>query len=172
MGEDIVKQLREFQDVLGRPPEFDDVLTIGDDAADEILALREQLAEWKESCADANKRFEKAEAELAALKNQEPIAWRFSVDGQYFVSKTRESASKLVAECIALETITPVEPLYASPVPAAPEGMMLVPIEPSHAMKTAALAINIMLDDEQIDLTFEEVTAIYKAMLSASKEER
>lgn len=37
---DIVKELREFQDALGRPPEFDDVLTIGDDAADEIIALR------------------------------------------------------------------------------------------------------------------------------------
>jgi hypothetical protein len=57
-------------------------------------------------------------------------------------------------------------PLYAAPVPSIPEGYQLVPVEPTREMKMAGLHADI-----PVSLSFTEVTAIYKAMIAAAKEE-
>ena len=53
--------------------------------------------------------------------------------------------------------------LYARPVPAIPEGMALVPVEPTDAQVIAA--INASLNDKAIN-----GVTIYKAMISAAQE--
>lgn len=52
--------------------------------------------------------------------------------------------------------------------------MKLLPIEPTSKMKTAAIG-EILFDEDTKDywqLTFEEVTAIYKTMINAYEEKK
>lgn len=60
----------------------------------------------------------------------------------------------------------------AQPAPSVPEGWKLVPIEPTPMMKTAGIGVEVYQDSPPSTdcLTWEEVEAIYKAMLAAAPE--
>jgi hypothetical protein len=63
-----------------------------------------------------------------------------------------------------------LDALKSSPVPSIPEGYQLVPVEPTFKMQRAGMYTESNPDDP-VSLTFREVTAIYKAMIAAAKEE-
>ena len=67
-----------------------------------------------------------------------------------------------------LAASTPAQPAQQQ----VPEGYVLAPVEPTNKMKNAGTSIGVYLDHEcELDaMTWEEVTEIYKAMLTASQE--
>jgi hypothetical protein len=64
-----------------------------------------------------------------------------------------------------------LDALKSDPVPSIPEGYQLVPVEPTFEMQRAGMYTESNPDDP-VSLTFREVTAIYKAMLAAAKDEK
>lgn len=79
------------------------------------------------------RRIAELEAELAALKAQEPVAWRYKCSrGHWRYVKGRTGWEN------EYPTLKP-EPLYARPVPVkVPEGWKLVPVEPTGEMLRAS----------------------------------
>ena len=134
------------------------------DAKDkEIAQLRAELKESKDAhesdAMDYASKVDEMRTELDALKSQKPIGyWRHTFAGKLCINKSLQC--DIDGNSPELPDSTP---LYARPVPAIPEGMALVPVEPTDAQVIAA--INASLNDKAIN-----GVTIYKAMISAAQE--
>ena len=137
---------------MGKHQQECDYLAMIESQADEITALKsENIAlrkVWGERC-----------EELDALNSQKPIGyWRHTFAGKLCINKSLQC--DIDGNSPELPDSTP---LYARPAPSIPEGMALVPVEPTDAQVIAA--INASLNDKAIN-----GVTIYKAMISAAQE--
>ena len=134
------------------------------DAKDkEIAQLRAELKESKDAhesdAMDYASKVDEMRTELDALKSQKPIGyWRHTFAGKLCINKSLQC--DIDGNSPELPDSTP---LYARPAPSIPEGMALVPVEPTDAQVIAA--INASLNDKAIN-----GVTIYKAMISAAQE--
>ena len=92
----------------------------------------------------------------AKLREQEPIA-KFDWSQGKFVWLTKCNYR-----------LHDNQPLYLRPAPSAPEGMVLVPIEPTAAMAAAGWDDAIEHEADNIDIY--DIAGIYRAMLNAAKD--
>ena len=68
------------------------------------------------------------------------------------------------------ERLRPGDLLFTHPAPGVPEGFALVPVEPTPAMKTAGINVEVFASDPNAGpLNWEEVEAVYRAMLAAAQ---
>lgn len=82
---------------------------------------------------------------------------------------TAEDVSKIDREWAGLVPHRIVT-LYTRPAPGVPEGFALVPVEPTPAMKTAGINVEVFASDPNAGpLNWEEVEAVYRAMLAAAQ---
>ena len=134
------------------------------DAKDkEIAQLRAELKESKDAhesdAMDYASKVDEMRTELNTLKSQKPIGyWRHTFAGKLCINKSLQC--DIDGNSPELPDSTP---LYARPAPSIPEGMALVPVEPTDAQVIAA--INASLNDKAIN-----GVTIYKAMISAAQE--
>ena len=99
-------------------------------------------------------------AELAKLKQQEPVAWTFKFNNRHFCTVyTKAEAADIRKHLDANEMET--ELYLAAGAQPVPEGMVLVPIEPTEAMIDATGV-------GQSDMR-KMIVDDYKAMLEAAK---
>lgn len=111
-------------------------------------------AGWKARGAQDAARIVELEAELAAIKQQEPVRCP--------IGCTTECEARLhgcASECPVLPN---QPPFHASPRPAIPEGWKLVPIEPTEAMQAAGCEVDCPQDGSPTPWN------VYKAMLAAA----
>ncbi|WBG90065.1 hypothetical protein N5580_13310 [Pantoea piersonii] len=100
-------------------------------------AAEADAKEWRKKAMTQCAKREVAEAKLAELDRQEPVAWRYrttNIHGEPNPDWTFSDIDSLMGL---------YQPLYARPAPAinlvAPDGLQLVPVEPTEDMISAAL---------------------------------
>lgn len=119
--------------------------------------LRAELERNLESIRQGNDIITRLRTKLDAMKNQKPVVYAQLADNGNIRMWTKEPAGKSWKGIFTS--------LYSRPVPAIPEGMMLVPIDPTPEMKSRALDV----ETEDYCLSWEEIAAIYKAMIAAAQ---
>ena len=100
----------------------------------------------------------------------EPVgeAWGWAVNSMLFRGEFAEDDAK--AEAKRCGGTTSAVALYDHPAPGVPEGFALVPVEPTPAMKTAGINVEVFASDPNAGpLNWEEVEAVYRAMLAAAQ---
>ncbi len=131
------------------------------DAKDkEIAQLRAELKESKDAhesdAMDYASKVDEMRTELDAIKSQKPIGyWRHTFAGKLCINKSLQC--DIDGNSPELPDSTP---LYARPVPAIPEGMAIVPIEPTEqadeitALKSENIALRKVWGDrcEELDV--------------------
>lgn len=101
--------------------------------------------------------------DLLKLKPENAQQMRDWIADGSFLQRAIDTMFELSQEITNLKVAQPE-------VPVVPEGWKLVPVEPTATMKSAGISVETHQDShfEVPDLTWEEVTAIYKAMLAAA----
>ena len=113
---------------------------------------------------DAAKEIKRLQAKIEAVEKQEPVATVDANDEGYW------------AEILPDRSVRVGQNLYALPgaqnAPIVPEGWKFVPIKPTPVMKTAGIGVEVYQDSPpSLDcLTWEEVEAIYSAMIEVAPE--
>ena len=113
---------------------------------------------------DAVKEIKRLQAKIEAVEKQEPVATVDANDEGYW------------AEILPDRSVRVGQNLYALPgaqkVPSTPEGWRLAPIKPTPVMKTAGIGVEVYQDSPPSTdcLTWEEVEAIYTAMIEMAPE--
>ena len=127
---------------------------------------------WKGKCKRLEVERDALRAKIEQMEKQEPVAY-------LPLSSARMLESGVVASGVVWNCRDKAAsdiPLYArpgaQPAPIIPEGWKLVPIKPTPSMKTAGIGVEVYQDSPPAAdcLTWEEVEAIYTAMIEVSPE--
>ena len=135
---------------------------------DRLEAAERERDEFKRACFGHISDNSMLRAKVEAMERQEPVAWIRGRDDYRRRKLSFEKPAKSSPDKFHWS------PLYltpgAQPAPSIPEGWRLVPIEPTPGMKTAGIGVEVYQDSPPSTdcLTWEEVEAIYKAMLAAA----
>ena len=167
---DHAHELRRYARKIAHPA--GDVPAVMLAAADEIECLRSENAGLVDDMNLLRDNNTALRARIEAMEQQEPFAWLHESrrDSDVVTSAVKHVWGKVAVGSLAAYSI----PLYlapgAQPAPIIPEGWKLVPIEPTHEMKTAAIGVEVYQDSPPSTdcLTWEEAGAIYAAMLAAA----
>jgi hypothetical protein len=119
------------------------------------------------NCDVLQSQLKKIEAELAALREQEPVARLVEHDDfpvEVELCDELDYAPEIMEQEAAMGWR--FTPLYTAPQPAIPEGYVLVPVEPTAGMIEAGRESLILGDFKKVKNNYER---IYKAMLAAKE---